>query len=59
MPAFTCDKGGKDFVLRGAKVMAPGLTSAGGIVAPGVEKSKPVQILIEGEKGPQAVGITL
>jgi PUA domain protein len=59
MPAFTCDKGGKDFVLRGAKVMAPGLTSAGGAVASGVEKNKPVQILIEGEKGPQAVGITL
>ena len=59
MPVFVCDKGGKPFVLRGAKVMAPGLTSAGGSVAPGIEKNKPVQVHIEGEKGAQAVGITL
>jgi malignant T-cell-amplified sequence len=59
MAKMQVDKGAKDFLLRGAKMMAPGLVSAGGFVSENVEKGKPVQIWIENETEPQAVGVML
>ena len=59
MPKMQVDTGATDFLLRGAKVMAPGLTSPGGMVTPGVEKDRAVQIFIEGQKEPSAIGVML
>ena len=58
MPKMQVDQGAIKFVLRGANIMAPGLTSAGGKVEPGIEKSAPVQITAEGCVHACAIGIT-
>ena len=59
MPKMQVDKGATDFVLRGANVMAPGLCTPGGVVAPGLAKDRAVQLWIEGLEGPQAIGTLL
>jgi len=59
MPKMQVDTGATDFLLRGANVMAPGLTSPGGIVFPGLEKGRAVQIYIEGQNEPSAIGVML
>jgi PUA domain protein len=59
MPKMQVDKGATDFLLRGANIMAPGLTSPGGVVLPGVEKDRAVQIFIEGQNDPSAIGVML
>lgn len=56
LPAHQCDIGGTKFVLSGATVMCPGLTSKGGIVAPNVPVGAPVQVRIEGKQHAVAVG---
>ena len=57
MPKMQVDEGAIKFVLRGANVMAPGLTSAGGRVEDGVERGTSVQITAEGCQHACAVGI--
>lgn len=57
MPKMQVDQGAIKFVLRGANIMAPGLTSPGGCIAEGLEKGAPVQITAEGCVHACAVGI--
>ena len=57
MPKMQVDQGAIKFVLRGANVMAPGLTSPGGAVEEGIEKEAPVQITAEGCTHACAIGI--
>jgi PUA domain protein len=57
MPKFQVDRGAIPFVLRGANVLAPGLTSEGGCLEEGVEEGQPVQITAEGKINACAVGI--
>ena len=59
MPIMQVDVGATDFLLRGAKVMAPGLTSAGGKIFPGLPVGRPVQIYIQGQSEPSAIGVML
>jgi PUA domain protein len=56
MPKMHVDKGAIKFVLRGANVMAPGLTSAGGAFEEGIEKGQAVQITAEGSEHACAIG---
>lgn len=57
MPIMQVDQGAIKFVLRGANIMAPGLTSPGGYVEDAVPKGAPVQITAEGCVHACAVGI--
>lgn len=57
MPKMQVDKGAIKFVLRGANVMAPGLTSAGGGIEEGIEKGMPVQVTAEGCEHACAIGL--
>ena len=57
MPKMQVDQGAIKFVLRGANVMAPGLTSAGGAVEKGIQKGAPVQITAEGCNHACAIGL--
>ena len=59
MPKLQVDKGATDFVLRGANIMAPGLLTAGGSVAEGLAKDRAVQVWIEGQTSPAAIGTLL
>merc|ERR1712212_400084 len=52
------DTGAIKFVLKGANIMCPGFTSAGGWME-SVEKGMPVQIVAEGKEHAMAVGYTL
>mmetsp|Transcript_33221 Transcript_33221/g.45163 ORF Transcript_33221/g.45163 Transcript_33221/m.45163 type:complete len:181 (-) Transcript_33221:88-630(-) len=56
MPKMQVDKGAIKFVLRGASIMCPGLTSAGGRMED-VEAGAPVQVLAEGTFNACAVGV--
>ena len=58
MPRFQVDKGAIKFVLSGANIMAPGLTSAGGSMDEDVEEMTPVAIFAEGKQHAMAVGLT-
>ncbi len=51
------DTGAIKFVLRGAHIMAPGLTSAGGRVEDGIVSGTPVQVKAEACEHACAVGI--
>eukprot|EP00971_Amphidinium_carterae_P138814 2750802-Amphidinium_carterae.1 len=51
------DKGAIKFVLRGASIMCPGLTSKGGAMED-VEEGAPVQITAEGTIHACAIGVT-
>lgn len=57
MPKMQVDKGAIKFVLRGANVMAPGLTSAGGAYEENIEKGSPVQVTAEGCEHACAIGL--
>ena len=57
MPKMQVDKGAIKFVLRGANIMAPGLTSAGGAFEMNIEKGDPVQITAEGCEHACAIGL--
>lgn len=56
MPKMRVDRGAIKFVLRGAAVMCPGLTSAGGEMED-VPEGTPVQITAEGTVHACAVGV--
>lgn len=58
LPAHRVDIGGCKYVVSGAKVMCPGLTSAGGQVGPNIAAGQAVAVFIEGKKHAVAVGIT-
>lgn len=51
------DKGAIRFVLSGANIMCPGLTSPGACMTP-VEKGAIVAIMAEGKQHALAIGIT-
>jgi len=58
LPRVQVDKGAIKFVLAGANVMCPGLTSAGGYLPESLEAKKAVAIFAEGKELPCAIGIT-
>jgi PUA domain protein len=51
------DKGAIPFVLSGANVMCPGLTSKGGEIPEDYEAGTPVAIMAEGKKLAMAIGV--
>jgi len=57
LPKIQVDKGAIKFVLAGANVMCPGLTSAGGYLAPGLAPETPVAIFAETKSLPCAIGL--
>lgn len=57
LPMLQVDKGAIRFVLSGANIMCPGLTSPGACMTP-VDKGSVVAILAEGKQNALAVGIT-
>lgn len=59
MASHQVDIGGCKFVISGADVMCPGVTSKGGRVCDGVEVGMPVALFIEGKNTAAAVGIAL
>ena len=56
MSKMQVDKGAIRFVLRGANIMAPGLTSPGGIYDRNIAKGAPVQVTAEGCEHACAIG---
>lgn len=62
-PSIQCDRGAIRFVLSGATLMAPGLTSAGGRLPAGtdadrdLEKGAPVVVRAEGKEEACMVGL--
>lgn len=57
MKQVRADKGAIPFVLSGANVMCPGLTSAGGEMPEELEAGTPVAIMAEGKELAMAIGI--
>lgn len=59
LPAVRVDRGAIKFILGGANIMCPGLTSKGAQLpeAPGFEKGQVVAIYAEGKQHALAVGI--
>ena len=58
MPRVTVDKGAIKFVLKGADVMCPGLTSAGADCSVELPELAPVAVFAEGKEHALAVGFT-
>ena len=58
LPKYQVDRGAIRFVLSGANIMAPGLTSAGGHMDD-VPAESVVAIMAEGKENALAIGITL
>lgn len=58
LPKYRVDRGAIRFVLSGANIMAPGLTSAGGAMDD-VEANAVVGIFAEGKEHALAIGVTL
>ncbi|KAF9452295.1 hypothetical protein P691DRAFT_249644 [Macrolepiota fuliginosa MF-IS2] len=61
LPAVKIDRGAIRFVLAGAQIMCPGLTSKGGELPPeeaALEAGTPVGVFAEGKEHAVAVGIT-
>lgn len=59
LPAHQVDIGGCKFVVSGANVMCPGLTSKGGRIGEDINEGDPVAVYIEGKKHAVAVGFAL
>jgi PUA domain protein len=59
MPRLRTDKGAIKFVLSGANIMCPGLTSPGATIHQAVDKETPVAIYAEDKQHAMAVGYTL
>ena len=57
LPKYQVDRGAIRFVLYGANIMAPGLTSAGGQMAD-VPAEAVVAIMAEGKEHACAIGVT-
>jgi len=58
MRSVQVDRGAIKYVLKGADVMCPGLTSAGGRLEMGVAAETAVAIMAEGKEHAVAIGIT-
>ncbi|KAL6626267.1 hypothetical protein ACP70R_029993 [Stipagrostis hirtigluma subsp. patula] len=58
MKKFQVDRGAIKFVLSGANIMCPGLTSPGGAMDDEVEAETPVAIMAEGKQHALAIGYT-
>jgi len=61
LPAVKVDRGAIRFLLAGANMMCPGLTSAGGYLPPDdtpLEAGTPVAIFAEGKEHAAGIGIT-
>ncbi len=58
MPRLRADRGAIKFVLSGANIMAPGLTSPGATLHDEVDAGTPVAIFAEGKETAMAVGYT-
>ncbi|CAA6654313.1 unnamed protein product [Spirodela intermedia] len=58
MKKFQVDRGAIKFVLSGANIMCPGLTSPGGILDDDVLEARPVAIMAEGKEHALAIGFT-
>ncbi|XP_039029258.1 malignant T-cell-amplified sequence 1 homolog isoform X1 [Hibiscus syriacus] len=58
MKKFQVDRGAIKFVLAGANIMCPGLTSPGGDLDDEVEAETPVAIMAEGKQHALAIGFT-
>ncbi len=61
LPKVQVDRGAIRFLLAGANMMCPGMTSAGGWLPPNEEpyaEKTPVAIFAEGKEHPAAIGIT-
>ncbi|KAL1236993.1 Malignant T-cell-amplified sequence [Trichinella spiralis] len=56
LPWQQVDKGAIRFVLSGANVMCPGLTSRGAKLTPEIEKNSVVAIMAEGKQHAMAIG---
>lgn len=56
LPRVQADKGAIKFILQGADVMAPGLTSTGGRLPDGLSKGDLVAVHVEGKECAMAVG---
>ena len=57
LPPMQVDKGAIKFILSGANIMCPGLTSPGARMS-NVESETPVAIFAEGKQHPLAIGFT-
>ena len=58
MPRLRCDQGAIKFVLSGANIMCPGLTSPGATIHDEAPAGAPVAIYAEGKEHAMAVGLT-
>jgi len=58
MPRLRVDKGAIRFVIAGANIMCPGLTSSGATIHDEVADETPVAIYAEGKTHALAVGLT-
>jgi PUA domain protein len=58
LPSCQVDEGAIKFVLGGANIMCPGVTSKGGRL-PEVEKNKTVAVFAEDKEHPLAIGYTI
>ena len=58
MPAVRVDRGAIKFVLKGADIMCPGLTSAGADVSVELGEGAPVAVFAEGKEHAVATGLT-
>lgn len=58
LPMLQVDKGAIRFVLSGANIMCPGLTSPGACMTP-VDKGTVVAIMAEGKQHALAIGFTI
>ena len=56
MPQLTVDKGAIKFVISGAQIMCPGLTSAGARIEVTLDAGAIVAILAEGKENALAIG---
>jgi PUA domain protein len=50
------DRGAVKFILSGANIMCPGLTSQGGHVIPGIKKDAAVAVMVDGKEHAICVG---
>ncbi|RZC94072.1 hypothetical protein C5167_016766 [Papaver somniferum] len=58
MKKLQVDRGAIKFVLAGANIMCPGLTSPGGVLDDEVAEETPVAIMAEGKQHALAIGFT-
>nr|WCZ58457.1 translation machinery-associated protein 20 [Andalucia godoyi] len=57
MTRVQVDQGAIKFVLRGADIMCPGLTSAGGMLPDNLKEGDVVAVFAEGKQHPLAIGV--